>query len=209
MKKLLGSLYTLYHIYNQIDLLFKAVGAISNLRKEDDIVLSETDTKMTLKTVTEPGLLHNVFTLTCSFLDEWNKEFTHIKIPEYGDRILKLKRITKPAFKRINKWPGLRDFRNIVFAHNLRVNGEDIFTTGKKHDIIFPLSNSEVTLLIVLLRTIADELMGEFSDIEIDSAKTIIENFNITSNPIDPHKEWDVVYNEIIQLKLKELYPDS
>jgi hypothetical protein len=204
-KKLQGTLYTLYHLANQIDLMFKTVLELNMKFKEWNPLISENDKTMSLDKVAIPALTNNIFIMTCSFLDEWNGEFNHIKLPEYSDRILRVKRITKPLFKRINKWKNLRDVRNMVLAHNLRrKDGSDIFTDGIKEPIIFPWANSEVTLLTTLIKIIFDEIYDEFKDIEIDPQKSVLDGLDYTPNHIDAHAETMELFDKVIEIKMQE-----
>lgn len=201
MSKIEDSLYTLYHLNNQIDLIFKAIIAIdSNLEKFNPI-LSEFDKTRTLEKVAIPGLLHNIFVLACSYIDEWNEKFTSFQYPNHADKISKLKKITKPALKKINQWSGLKPLRNIVFAHNLRNKGASIFSLEEKSKFIFPMSYSEASLLVQLLNIITAEIYNEFSDAEIDVDKSILDSLDITINHIDVNKELDRITNEINKLK--------
>lgn len=203
-KKLQGTLYTLLHLANQIDLFYKAAVELNAKLKDWNPVISESDPKMTLDKVAIPACTNNIFILAVSFLDEWNEHFTPNNLPAFKDRILKVRRITKPAFKRIGKWTGLKDGRNIVFAHNLRVKGQDIFTSGKKHNLVFPMYNTEVSLLHDLIWLVSGELLDEFADIEIDVNRSIQDGINFQSQHIDSNAEVDTIFNEIAAIKISE-----
>jgi hypothetical protein len=202
-KKLKGSLYTLLHLANHINLMFKAATLVKNKSKEWNPVVSEFDTTITFDKVAIPAFAHNIYILTCSFLDEWEQQLTPIKIPEYADRILKLKNVTKPFTKRIKKWSSLDDFRNIVLAHNLRVKGEDIFTSDKKHSIKFPFADSELHLLFAIIQVLGQELLDEFKDIELDPNRSILDSFEYTPDYVDAQTEWNKLYDEMIALKVQ------
>lgn len=201
-KKIEDSLYTLYHLNNQIDLLYKAIISIhSNLDKFNPI-LSDFDKTRTLEKVAISGLLHNIYIISCSYIDEWNEKFTAFQYPNHADKINKLKNITKPAFKKINKWSGLKPLRNIVFAHNLRAKKDaSIFSSEEKSKFIFPMSYSEASLLVQLINVITKEICNEFLDAEIDIDKTILDSLNITINHIDVNKEINIITDEINKLK--------
>lgn len=203
-KKLQGTLYTLLHLANQIDLFYKAAVELNVKLKEWNPVISEGDPTMTLDKVALPACTNNIFILAVSFLDEWNGHFTPNNLPTYKDRIMKVRRITKPAFNRIAKWKGLKDGRNIIFAHNFRVKGQDIFTSAKKHDLKFPLYNTEVSLLHDLIWLISQELLDEFTDIEIDGQRSIQDGINFQSEHIDSNKEVMKIFDEMAANKMEE-----
>jgi hypothetical protein len=200
--KIEDSLYTLYHINNQIALLYKAILSIDSNLENYNPILSEFDEKRTLEKVAIPGLLHNIYILSCSYLDEWNKHLTQYKYSEYASKIEHLKKVTKPALKKINKWSGLKSLRNVVFAHNLRdKKGKSIFTTDKKLKFVFPMSYSEASLLVQLINIITEELYNSFSDITIDINKSILDSLEICINQIDTNKELQLIIDEINNLK--------
>lgn len=202
--KIEDSLYTLYHLNNQIDLLFKAILSIDSNIENYNPILSEFDKTKSLEKVAIPGLLHNIFILSCSYLDEWNNHFTHKKYPTYASKIEHLKKITKPALKKINSWSGLKSLRNVVFAHNLRdKNGKSIFSSDEKLKFTFPMSYSEASLLIQLINIITEELYSTFSDITIDINRSIIDSLEITINHIDTKRELKLIVEEIEKLKNK------
>lgn len=202
--KIEDSLYTLYNLNNQIDLLFRAILSIDSNLGNFNPILSEYDKTSSLEKVAISGLLHNIYILSCSYLDEWNNHFTHKKYSAYATKIEHLKKVTKPALKKINKWSGLKSLRNVVFAHNLRdKNGKSIFTTDKKLKFIFPMSYSEASLLVQLINIITEELYNTFSDIIIDINKSILNSLNITINHIDVNKELYNITYEINKLKNK------
>lgn len=203
-KKLQGTLYTLLHLYNQIDLFFKAAIELNSKVKEWNPVISDNDPKMTLDKVAIPACTNNIFILAVSFLDEWNDYFTPKYLPTYSDRVLKVKRITKPALKRIAKWKDLKNGRNIIFAHNFRVKGQDIFTSTTKHNLKFPMNNTEVSLLHDLIMLMSDELLDEFTDIEIDSQRSILDGVNFQSEQINSHEEIIKIFDEIATIKIQE-----
>ena len=203
-KKLQGTLYTLLHLANQIDLFYKAAVELNIKLKEWNPILSEHDPKMTLDTIAIPACTNNIFILAVSFLDEWNEHFTPNNLPTYKDRILKVRRITKPAFKRIAKWKDLKNGRNIIFAHNFRVKGQDIFTSGKKHNLKFPMYNTEVSLLHDLIWLVGQELLDEFTDIDIDENRSIQDGINFQSEHIDSDAEVMKIYDEIAANKIEE-----
>lgn len=60
--------------------------------------------------------LNYLLIIANSYIDEYNENFTASRYPEYADRINRLKKITKPILKRINKWTNFKDYRNYILA---------------------------------------------------------------------------------------------
>lgn len=203
-KKLQGTLYTLLHLANQIDLFFKAALELNAKLTEWNPVISKDDPRITLDKVAIHACTSNIFILAVSFLDEWREHFTPNNLPTYKDRILKVRRITKPAFKRIAKWKDLKNGRNILFAHNFRVKGQDIFTSGKKHNLKFPIANTEVSLLHDLIWLISQELLDEFPDIELDAQRSIQDGISFQSEYIDSRGEAMKIFDEMAAYKKQE-----
>lgn len=203
-KKLQGTIYTLLHLANQIDLFYKAAIELNSKFKEWNPVISENDSKMTLEKVAIPACTNNIFILSCAFLDEWNEHFTPNNINSHANRILKVRRITKPAFKRISQWKDLKNGRNIILAHNFRIKGQDIFTATKKQNLKFPMYNTEVSLLHDLIWLISQEVLDEFNDVELDANRTIQDGINFESEHIDNNSEITKIFDDISAIKLKE-----
>ncbi len=70
-----------------------------------------------------------ILILTNSFLDEYDRYFTSSN-SIMNQRITKIKHKLKPAISRIRKWKDLKNFRNNVLVHNLRIdkrNYESVF----------------------------------------------------------------------------------
>lgn len=121
---------------------------------------------------------------SCSFIDEYEKEFTPSKFPDEANRILELKRITMPAYKQIKKWKDLKKIRNNIIAHNHRINnGKSIFDSKERITYNIPATNEEYTLLADLVFIIAEKIHFIFPELikEIDLSKTLRDYLNIKS----------------------------
>ena len=55
-----------------------------------------------------------------SFIDVFHKSFFQNCEPEFKSKVLVIKKMTTPVFKRINQWKDLKDFRNNIIAHPWR-----------------------------------------------------------------------------------------
>lgn len=55
-----------------------------------------------------------------SFIDEFHRSFFQNCEPEFKSKVLIIKKMTTPVFKRINQWKDLKEFRNTIVAHPWR-----------------------------------------------------------------------------------------
>ena len=69
------------------------------------------------------ALCNTIILNVCSYLDEYNKHFFAKSEIEFHARIQTVKKIVKPALKKINEWKDLREYRNHMIAHNFRIDG--------------------------------------------------------------------------------------
>jgi hypothetical protein len=200
-KEIEGSLYILYHIANHIDLYFKAIVWSHSDKDKYNFLISEFDNSLTYQGAVTSGLTNNILILSCSFLDEWNEKFTPAEYPYFSARILRVKKITKPAIKRMKNWTGLKSYRNIVLAHNLRYDNNSVFTSNFKPRLVIPYSNAELGLLVGLISFISTEVYNAFNDIEIDVNKSILSNLNVPLNQIDASKELEIIFEAMRIIK--------
>ena len=141
--------------------------------------------------------------LCCSFLDEFEKEFTPFKFPEYSEAIIRVKKITKPAINRIKKWKGLKNHRNNIISHNLRVNGVSIFECKEPIEYNIPSTNEEFKLLADLIFLVSQNIAPHFNE-EVESIKfnpPIKDYFIVSSEPINCKFEFEAINDEIQKIK--------
>ena len=203
MDKITESLKTLLHLGTQISFFDNVISEY----KKNEQYLNEIklqgfySDKPFTKTVS--GFLQNYQTIIiCSLLDEFDREFTPIKHPNFSDKILNVKKITKPIRKRISQWKDLKNFRNHILAHNLRENNNSIFSNKnilKTYKI--PFSNSEHQLLVQLSLLIVNLTSEIFQDIvsKIDSTENILSRINLEYNEINTQEEYLVIYTECLE----------
>jgi hypothetical protein len=144
------------------------------------------------------------FLMCSSFLDEYNEEFTPHKHPEYADRIMRLKRITKPVMRRINKWTDLKDYRNIVLAHNYRIKRTSLFAADNKGRYFnVPHTDDEIVLLSRLIPIITMHIVEEFTEIipAIDFNENLQSKLRFDYKRIDIEAEMTAVWNEVNSIK--------
>lgn len=71
--------------------------------------------------------VYSIILDTCSYIDEYDREFGVSTEDSFKARALMVKKITKPFISKIRKWKDLDSFRNNIVAHNLRNKGKFVF----------------------------------------------------------------------------------
>ena len=135
----------------------------------------------------------------CSFMDEYENWFTPGKFPDETNRILKVKNVVKPAYKRIKKWNDIKKLRNNILAHNHRIDGESIFEIENKIKYNVPSSNAEYVLLSDLIFIIAKNIYPVFPEIVTESnfKLTLRDQLKFQSEKIDAYSEYKKIEKEI------------
>ncbi|WP_133299850.1 hypothetical protein [Larkinella punicea] len=192
---LFETIKTLFYLLSRIKLLVAACKATEeNELYINNIKLNENYNYLPFgRIIIGTGSAHIIIML-CAFLDEYSSEFVHTKYPQYSKRIDKVRKSLKPVIKRINSWSGLRDYRNQVLAHNLRIkNGESLFLIGKEHSYKVPTTINELTLISELLSIIYLSIGITFPEIlsVVFSTGTVKEKikFEKSEVAIDVEKE--------------------
>jgi len=199
--QLKNTLNTLTLLWSQTSLLFSSCIEVNFYREKFNTHIANYDKSITLDKVVISGLLNYNLIVICSFLDEWNNEFNPIKIPEYSERILKIKTYTKPIFKRINKWTGLKNYRNVVLAHNLRAKGGHSIFESSQFNYNIPHDPTEMLLLSSLINLAMINTINEFKEISFDVEKAIRNFFQSNKEKIDTEGELAQIRKELEILK--------
>lgn len=97
----------------------------------------------------------------CSFIDEWDN-FLGIRTElEAKYKIQLIKRVVKPARKAIEKWTGLKSFRNEIIAHNFR-DTKGNFRLMLINEYNCPKTTEELSYLIKFLHRMTSVLSCNF-----------------------------------------------
>ena len=83
-----------------------------------------------------------------SFMDEYHNHLIAKSNNDYAKRIKEVKVICKPVTKRINRWKGLKKFRNDIIAHAWRDNGKLVLPDRSKYNV--PKNLVEIKILVDL-----------------------------------------------------------
>jgi hypothetical protein len=153
----------------------------------------------TRKELTHYITLYNTILLdVCSYMDEYNKHFAAKAELQFKERIVELKRIAKPAVKKINKWSGLKEYRNQMIAHNFRVN-EDTFSFNKLGQYNAPRTYADIALLRKYLMMVQTIIEAELQS-ELPNVNPYIQSFEVqnrTTNYETIEEDLKTVVDEI------------
>lgn len=194
-------LTTLFHLVTKIKWISDtSIAAIQNKDLLDNIIYADGHYKQNPYSKSVSCICQNLLIIhSCSFMDEFDKQLTPSKHPDYADRIIKVKKNLKPAICRIRKWDGLKNNRNHLIAHGYRVNGISIFELKEQIKYVIPTTNAEYRLLADLLFLIAQTISKHFPELiqKMDFNKTLLDNIAFESEKIDCSEEFDKIKNKI------------
>lgn len=174
--KLYESLYIFLRYKQDINFLFELVIDFGyRERKQDEWNLKDQAHYVTMYN----AILMN----SCSYLDEYNKHFLSKSEPEFKDRILAVKKIAKPAFKKVNEWADLREYRNQMIAHNFRIN-DDAFSFNMLGQYNAPRTYRDLVLLRKHLMMIQGIIEGEFTH-EMTNINAYIQSFPVQEQQVN------------------------
>ena len=174
--KLYESLYIFLRYKQDINILFELIIDFGyRERKQDEWNLKDQAHYVTMYN----AILMN----SCSFLDEYNKHFLFKSEPEFKDRILAIKKIAKPAFKKVNEWTDLREYRNQMIAHNFRIN-DDAFSFNMLGQYNAPRTYRDIVLLRRHLMMIQGIIEAEFTS-EMTNVNDYIQSFPVQEQQVN------------------------
>ena len=168
MEKLLESYETLLNLSTQLRFL----DALCDTANDEELCLRQIQIKNFFRTISFSKSVNDMsinygLIIACSLLDEYNRFFTVEAAPEYKERIVRLKRMTKPVLSRLKRWPDLKDYRNYMLAHNFRIKDKSFFSSkSQSFNFCVPNSYSEFKLLSELLTTLVRCVSDQFPDLQ-------------------------------------------
>ena len=133
------------------------------------------------------ALYNTILMNTCSYLDEYNKNFLAKAEPEFHERILQIKKIAKPAFKKLNEWKDLKEYRNQMIAHNFRIDGNE-FSFNMLGQYNAPRTYRDLALLRKHLAMVNAVIQAEFES-DMPNINAFIKSFEV--------KEQEISYDNI------------
>ena len=89
------------------------------LQEQKQQLLSDSDSKIEFG---RPHILITNYIVmeSVSFIDEFERNFHYRCEPEFKDKVVLVRKLTEPIFKRIKQWSDLKEFRNNIIAHPWR-----------------------------------------------------------------------------------------
>ncbi len=201
MEKLLESYKTLAHLKSQVLFFIE----VHKTYTENEVLLNQIKFKghyadLPLARAISGSLLNYAIINSNSFFDEYNEEFTPTKHPEYKDRIIRLKKITKPVLNRLNKWTNFKEYRNSILAHSFRFKGQSIFDKDfKPFKFKAPHTNSEMILLANLMNIVMICIAQEFPELveNMSLTENILSKIDFEWNEVDINKEVETILDQI------------
>lgn len=190
---------TLNFLFAQIALLFSSCTEVVHHKEKFKTHVAGVDKNITLYQTVTAGLTNYFLVIVCSFIDEWDRELNENKIPGFADEIRTLKKILKPAIKQMKLWTGLKDFRNVALAHNLRTKGgKSIYDEDSVLNLKIPRSPSDLLLLNLMVGLITTELNNHFEDIEISvDNNALTRMLSAKGEGVDALEVFRNVYHEV------------
>lgn len=205
LNKLLSSFKILNHLATQVSFFLKIYIVHSeNCEYLNQVKLQHPYSKIPLNQAVSAALISYTLIICKSFFDEYNEEFIPNKHPHYSDRIIRLKKITKPIMNRVKKWKDFTDYRNAILAHNLRIKGVSIFDDeSDKRRYEIPFSDSEYLLLVNLVIMLTQIVRSEFPELysKLDWSETIASKTDVESFPVNVNAELSQLSSEIDIIK--------
>jgi hypothetical protein len=205
MDRLLESYKTLLHLGTQVRFFIEVHDSFTNNEKTlNEIKFSGHYSNLPFVKAISGSLLNYSLIIAASFVDEYNREFTASKHPKFKERIERLKLITKPAMRRINKWTNLKDYRNYILAHSFRVKGQSVFAKDfQPFHFNAPHTNSEIILLTELLKIIATCITDEFPELvdKLDWSENLLTKMTFDSTEVNIAQEITEIWTQIKSIK--------
>ena len=183
MKKLFESLYILHKCYLNTKLAWEA---IDTHQQKGPLFARYHFTQ---------NLSHYIMLEAISFLDEYNSNFTELKVEkEYHERLRIVKLVCRPIIRQINKWKDLKRFRNNIIAHPWRENGNLIVDMDENY--IVPRSWIEIRFLKDLINYVHSIIVEEFS---IEFNYSMYYGDALKRN-LDPIMDMDTINNSVLSI---------
>jgi len=205
MEKLLESFKTLVYLGTQVSFFIE----VHNTYTQNEEFLNQIEfqghySNLPFAKSISGTFLNYALIISNSFFDEYNKEFTSSKHPDFKVRIDKLKAITKPVMRRVNKWTNFKDYRNYILAHNFRIKDVSIFSKDfKPFHFNSPHTNTEIILLNQLMRIITTCISKEFPELveQINWKENALSKMTFNYNEVDIDKELTEIWTQIETVK--------
>lgn len=172
-ERLVESIYHIVYIGNTTRNLHRTFCSVADKLDENE------------KNIVRYSIQSNVMLDTISLLDEMYKFlFKRDKSIDEAltEKIESFKYIIKPILKSINKWKGIREFRNNVLAHNFRIesdNHKSVLLSNELRNYNIPGSTMDLLMLFQYIDQIT-KIAEQIFKTEYEEALRIIDSFDET-----------------------------
>ncbi len=194
MEDLTNVIKTLLHLQGQISLAVETLNEIGdNYKTLREMKVKNHFSKITLESATHTLISNHAIILFCSFLDEYEKNFTpHFLKNIDAQRIINVRKKNEPGLKRIRKWKDLRNFRNFLVAHNFRNKGKSFFSDEfDKFKFIIPNKVSEKNLFSGIIYCVCINIRTEFPEIfySLNIKEVMLDKIEFICEEVESEKE--------------------
>ncbi len=188
------SVYHIIHFAQLIDKTFSSLEQLTNTKIFDDNKNEELRTTILINACSQMLLFTN------SLYDEYSTYFVITKARNQEEKIKvgQAREILKPVFKKINEWKEIRDFRNHILAHNLRIQkegNESIFISKGINGYNIPERIADFAFLIQCIDLIKQVVYKMFKN-----------EYTLVTNEINLNDEKNSVDAKIYQRNYLEEY---
>lgn len=199
---------SVYHILHFAQIIDRSFQSLERLL---EIGVFEDGKNEDLRHIVQINAFNQILLSTISLIDEYSGHFKSSKADTIDERgkVEQTRELLKPVFKKINKWKGLRDFRNNVLAHNLRnrkSGNKSILTVEGISGYDIPERVRDVGFLIQcvdLIRQVISKVFKEEYEIAIEEINQVNESTKnkVSLSQRDYEKEYIELQKEIIRIK--------
>ncbi len=132
---------------------------------------------------------------SCSYLEEWERLG---KRAQENSKIIRLRKISKPAIDKIYSWSDMRKVRNSVLAHGLR-NKSQIALSSFPPTLRCPSSLFDYKLLLGCIFITKNMLLRIFSD-DYNEILPYLKNFKTVKpqDPIGNEEMFNIEFDKVI-----------
>jgi hypothetical protein len=124
------------------------------------------------------SLFFHILLNTVSVIDEYNENFYQLAEPHFQEKVLTVKKILKPVFKKMSGWADLKKVRNELVAHPKRTMASKDFSLKYLWKYNAPRNYMDLQILLKYLGVIDAILQTEFEK-EMDPMLHYIESVSI------------------------------
>ena len=188
---------SVYHLIHFTELIDKTFSSYEKLLSMDNF---KENRNAEIRQMIYMSICSQILLQYDSLKEEYKNHFNvaTTKTPEEKAKVEQIRELLKPVFKKIDEWKDIKNFRNIVLAHNLRDRKkrlESVFMLKGLSGYDIPERYLDYVFLVRLTNSIRDVVYQVFEKeyIEID------ERFNSNNSVLEKKKLITRDYNKEIK----------